>query len=137
MVNALIAGFSLLVAIAIPFVAYPLAQVVKKGRQAIDNMLNWRGANAKVFEEIEDGLTYLSSFLVIGAVMIIVGAIYTWYVQMVVLPVNSWLGAYVWSNFPVVGNEVIGDYNVAIILYWSVVYLTVFIIGWTRAGKRR
>lgn len=134
--NALLMVVTLIGAIIGPLVAYPLARVVKNGRQAVDSMLNWKGTYAHLLEEVEDGLTYFASFSVAVLVWILIGTIYTWYVQTVTLSYNPWLG-YAILGFPTYGFNELGYYNGAVILYWGVVYLTAFVAGWKKTETGR
>lgn len=135
-VSVLLFILSLFVLLFVPFVGYPLARVLKGGRQAIDNALNWKGKYTKVLENIEDGCTYFVFILLGILVCVVVGAMYVWYVQTTALSIHTWLVRLI-SDTPVVGNQRIGLYHLAFILYWSIGFLFAYIFGWIVSVRKR
>lgn len=122
---------TLAVSLAMPLVAYPLAIGLKRGRKALDDMMTWRGQNAKVNEQIEDAFTYATTVALALIVFLVIGLVFLWYVDRYTLVANSWLLAIV-GNAPLVGFKAIGYYNSGPTLYWLIVYWASFVVGWIR-----
>ena len=111
-----------------PLVAYPLAGILKRARQGIDDRIQWTGPNAERNEAIEDGITNLSLVLVSIVIYLMIGILYTWYVQMFVYPVHPWLYRLV-PSLPVLGSASLGYYDTLPFLYWTIVFWVAYGLG--------
>lgn len=127
-----VAILTLVVSLAMPLVAYPLATGLKRGRKALDDMMTWKGKNAKLKEQIEDALTHATTVALALIVFLIIGLVFLWYVDRYTLVANPWLFVVV-GNAPLVGFKAIGYYNIGPALYWLFAYGASFIVGWIRA----
>lgn len=127
-----VAILTLAVSLLMPLVAYPLAVGLKRGRKALDDMMTWKGKNAKVIEQIEDVLTHATTTAMALIVFLVIGLVFLWYVDRYTFVANPWLFVVV-GNAPLVGFKAIGYYNIAPAIYWLFVYWASFVVGWIRA----
>ena len=123
---------SFVLAITMPLVAYPLALGLKRGRQALDDKINWQGDKAEVREQVEDAMTYGSIIVLSFIVFLVIGVVFLWYVDSYTLNANLWLFAII-GNAPLIGFNEIGYYNATPAVYWLIAYWVSFSVGWLRA----
>lgn len=133
MVEIILRILSLTFLLIAPLVAFPLAMVLKKGRQAIDKMINWKGNKREQMESVEDTLTHGVTWTLAISVLIGIGTIYVWYVHAVALPTHPWLFSLL-DRFPWVDlrTEFV---NLGVVAYWTIVYILSFALGWSKAGR--
>lgn len=134
-ITILTAGLTLTVSLLLPFVAYPLARILKAGRQAIDDLLDWDGANAEKVEAVEDMITHTVAFVAAVLICLVTGIIYVWYAQ-ITLQMNPWLQRIV-GFFSVIGYNRIGLYNIAPVIYWLIAFWVLFCLGWIKGGRKQ
>lgn len=125
---------SFVVMLGAPLVAFPLALILHRGRQGIDDRINWSGENAKKLEQIEDHFTHGVVLIIANVSLLLTGAVYVWYIHTVALAVHPWLYTVI-GRFPWI--DVSFDfYNLGVVFYWTVLFAFAFILGWRRSNVR-
>jgi hypothetical protein len=126
--------FTIALTIGLPLVGYPFSRMIKQARQAIDDKFKWEGPDSEKKEALEDRITHASVVIVSIVVYVVIGSVYTWYVQTYTYMVNPWMYRLI-PSLPVFGNAQIGYYDTLPFIYWTMVFWHAYIKGRKSVGR--